>query len=126
MKKILIISLLLASSLLANMQWADSYKEALQSAKVQNKIVMVMLSRSTCGVCEYMKAQVFTEKNIIKQFNERFVGVNIDLDFEEAPQSLDYIGTPTFYFLDKDAKKLGRISGGKNAKSFSQALEKIN
>ncbi|MDQ7061707.1 MAG: hypothetical protein Q9M43_11495 [Sulfurimonas sp.] len=54
MKKLILGLLLFCSSLLAEMNWAE-YDEAFVQAKAEKKIVMVMLSRSTCGVCNYMK-----------------------------------------------------------------------
>ena len=125
MKKLLISFLLLASTLLADMNWT-TYDKAFAQAKAEKKLVMVLISRSDCGVCEYMKAQVFPEKNIIEKFNAKFVGVEFMKDKVSVPQNLEFIGTPTFYFLDADGKTVSTFSGGKNAKSFAKALDSFN
>lgn len=125
MKKTLITLVFLATSLLAEMNWT-SYDKAFEQAKKENKTVMLMLSKTTCGVCKYMKTQVFIEPKIIEAFNKRFIGAIIEIDETEAPEGLEYIGTPTFYFLDSNKKIISQFSGGKNAKSFSKALGSIH
>ena len=125
MKKTLLALLFVASSLLAEMNWT-TYDKAFEQAKAEDKIVMVLISRSDCGVCEYMKAQVFIEKAIIEKFNKRFVGVEFMKDKVSVPEHLEFIGTPTFHFLDSKGNKLSMITGGKNAKSFSKALDSIH
>lgn len=125
MKKLIFSLILLTSTLFAEMNWT-TYEKALESAKKQDKIVMIMLGRSTCGVCNYMKAQVFTEKLIIEKFNKKFIGVQLELDFDDIPEGLDYVGTPTFHFLNKKGEKIHRIDGGKHAKSFSDALDSVH
>lgn len=126
MKKIVLILFLLSSHLFANnIEWME-YDEALHLAKKQDKIVMLMLGRSTCNVCGYMSTVVFKDKNVIEEFKKKFLAVYIELDFEEAPDNFEFFGTPTFYFLDKDKKVLERIDGGKRTPSFIETLEKLN
>jgi thioredoxin-related protein len=125
MKKIFIALFLTLSSLYAEVTWLE-YNQALQKAQAENKIIMVMLGRSTCGVCNYMKSVVFHDKNVIEKLEPKFLAAYIELDFDEIPNNLTYIGTPTFHFLDKEEKALGRIDGGKTIPSFLKALESIN
>jgi thioredoxin-related protein len=125
MKKILLGLVFIVSSLLADMNWT-TYDKAFKQAKAENKTVMVLIGRSTCKVCNYMKTQVFTEKDIIEKFNEKFVGVEFMKDKVSVPENLEFIGTPTFYFLDSTGKIISTFSGGKNTKSFSKALDSIH
>ena len=124
MKKILLSLLLLLSSLSA-IEWVD-YDKALETAKKEDKIVMVMLGRDSCGVCRYMKTVVFHDKNVIKKLDARFIGVYIELDFDDVPEGMTFIGTPTFYFSDKNGKILSKFDGGKTTPSFLKALEEFN
>ncbi|MFT5662535.1 MAG: thioredoxin-related protein [Sulfurimonas sp.] len=124
MKKILLSFLLLVSSLSA-IEWME-YEKALTQAKKENKIVMVMLGRDSCGVCSYMKTVVFHNKNVIKKLDSKFIGVYIELDFDDLPEGMNFIGTPTFYFVDNNGKTLLRFDGGKTVPSFIKALNEIN
>jgi len=126
MKKIILILFLLSTSIFAdNIEWME-YDKALSVSKAEDKTIMVMLGRSSCGVCGYMKRVVFKDKNVIKKFNEKFLAVYIELDFDDNPNDLKYIGVPTFYFLDKNEKKLLRFDGGKRTPSFIKMLDELN
>jgi thioredoxin-related protein len=124
MKKILLIVSLLISSVFADVAWID-YDDAIEFAEKENKLVMVMLSREGCSGCEYMKDIVFENDDISKILKENFISVHVDIQQDFIPSGLTYIGTPTFYFLDKNEKKLERIDGGRNAKSFMEILQKL-
>ncbi|MBC8236795.1 MAG: thioredoxin family protein [Helicobacteraceae bacterium] len=125
MKKLLFSLLFIFSSLSAQVQWFE-YDKALQIAKDENKILMVMLGRDSCSVCKYMKTVVFHDKNVIKKLEAGFIAVYLELDFDDIPQDLTYIGTPTFHFLDKNENAVYRFDGGKTVPSFLKALDEVN
>lgn len=126
MKKILFI-LLLVSSLFANsLEWME-YDKALEMAKKEDKTIMLMIGRETCGACKYMKTVVFEDKNVLIELNKKqLIAAYVELDFDDVPHDLEYFGTPTYYFLDKDEKVIHRIDGGKTVPSFMRSLKKIN
>jgi len=124
MKKIVFLISLFLSTLFADVNWVD-YDDAIELAEEENKIIMVMLSREGCSGCEYMKDIVFENDDISALLAKKFISVHVDIQQDFIPSGLTYIGTPTFYFLDKDEKKLERIDGGKNAKSFMDLLKKV-
>ena len=123
MKKIIFTLLLLLNSLHA-LEWF-SYEKALEKAAKEDKVVMVMLARESCGVCGYMKSHVFNDENVIKELDARFIAVAIELGIDDVPNGLTFVGTPTFHFLDKNKKALSRIDGGKTVPSFLKALAQI-
>ena len=125
MKKLFLSLLFACSSLLAEVQWLE-YDKALELAKDENKIVMVMLGRNSCSVCGYMKTVVFHDKNVIKQLQAKFIAVYLEIDFDDIPKDFTYIGTPTFYFVDKNEKILYNFNGGKTVPSFRKALDEVN
>lgn len=125
MGKLIFALALLTSSLFAEINFT-TYDKAFEMAAKENKIVMIMLGRESCGVCNYMKKNVFTDESVSKLFNKSFVATYVELGFDDVPDNLQYIGTPTFHFLDKDHKKVYRIDGGKNVKAFVKALNSIN
>lgn len=124
MKKIIFTLLLFFSALCAEIKWVE-YDEALTKAKEEDKKIMLMIGRSTCSVCNYMKTVVFKDKNVLKKLNPNFVPVYLELDFDDIPEGLTYIGVPTFYFLDKDKKVLLNIDGGKTVPSFLKMLDEL-
>jgi thioredoxin-related protein len=125
MKKIILIVTLLVSSLFAEMKWVE-YDDALETAQKENKIIMVMLSRENCGTCEYMEDVVFDDDAVVAEVLKDFIPVHIDIYKGFIPNDdLSYIGTPTFHFLNKDEKKIGRIDGGVNKKDFYNKLKEV-
>jgi thioredoxin-related protein len=125
MKKLLLSLLFVFTSLHAEVEWFE-YEKALESAKDTNKIIMVMLGRGSCSVCRYMKTVVFHDKNVIKKLQPKFISVYLELDFDDVPEEFTYVGTPTFYFVDKNEKILYHFNGGKTVPSFLQALDEVN
>ena len=125
MKKILFTLFLLFASLDAEIKWIE-YEDALIQAKKENKTIMIMIGRSTCSVCTYMKDVVFKDKNVLAKLNSNFLPVYLELDFDEVPEGLTWIGVPTFYFLDKNKKTIYHIDGGKRTPSFIQALDEVH
>jgi len=124
MKKLLLTAILLVGSLFAEVTWVN-YDDALKMAKKENKIVLVMLSREGCPACEYMDDIVFENDAVIDAMNKDFIGVHLDIHQDFVPDGLTYIGTPTFYFLNKHERKLERIDGGINAKKFADKLKEV-
>jgi len=123
MKKILLIVILLAVSLFAN-EWLD-YDEALEKAQQEDKLMLVMLSQAGCPACKYMKDVVLPSKNVSKEIKKNFVFVELDINEEKIPKKLDYMGTPTFHFLDKNGKKLDVSYGSSNVEDFMITLEEV-
>jgi len=124
MKKIILLLLCTYSFLNAEVVWTN-YDKALKQSQQTKEIIMVMLGRDSCGVCNYMKTVVFKDKKVIKKMQGNFLPVYIELDFDDIPNNLAYIGTPTFYFLDHNEKTLLRVDGGKTTPSFLKALEQL-
>jgi thioredoxin-related protein len=124
MKKIILLMALFASSLFADLNWVK-YSKALEQAKAENKIVMVMLSKEDCPACEYMEDIVFESSNVMEAFSQKFIAVHIDIHNDYIPSGLTFIGTPTFHFLNKHESKIDRIDGGVNAKTFLDKLKEL-
>jgi len=122
MLKVFLIASLFISALFAEIEWMK-YDEAMEVAKKENKIVMVMLSREGCPACEYMKDIVFENDAVLAEFNKDFIGVHLDIHNDYIPDEFSYIGTPTFHFLNKHERKIERIDGGVNARDFTVKMK---
>ncbi len=125
MKKILALLTLTTSLLMAELNWVNSYDAALETAKKEGKMVMVMLSSEGCPACEYMKDIVFDDDNVIEELHMAFVPVHIDIHAQMVPSGLGYIGTPTFHFLTAEGKKIDRIDGGANVVDFTTKMREV-
>ena len=125
MKKLLLIGLFLATSLFADLNWADDYESALDQAKKENKMVMVMFTLTACHVCQQMKANVYTDPKVMAYVKKYYVPVELNLDIDDKEGYAVY-GTPTFYFLDSNAKQIGDAKvGGSTADGFMKKLKEV-
>ena len=125
MKKLFLLFLFLTSSLFADLNWADDYESALEQAKEEKKIVMVMFTLTECHVCKIMKKSVYTDPEVMAHVEKYFVPVELNLDIDDK-EGFDVFGTPTFYFLDSNGKQIGDVKvGGSTVDGFMKKLKKI-
>jgi thioredoxin-related protein len=123
MKKLFVVLFLSVVTLFAKVEWSD-FDDAYELAKEKNKNIMLMFSREECAACEYMRDVVFVNKAVSEYMNENYILCKVDVQQDFMPQGFEVIGTPTFYFLDEDAKVLDVVVGAKNFKDFQAILEK--
>lgn len=109
---------------MAALQYSKSYEVAFEEAKASSKGVMVMLTKENCPACWYMENVVFENDDVIKALESKFITVHLDIHKDDL-HGLTYIGTPTFYFLNRQAKTLTRIDGAVNLKDFMKSLDAI-
>jgi thioredoxin-related protein len=125
MKKILLLVLFLASSLFADIKW-HGYDEGMALAKKDTtKIVMVMLEHEGCSSCAYMEGVVFKDARVQKVINKDFIAVDVDTENDFIPDGMSYIGTPTFYFMNANAKVLYKLQGAYHVPDFLGILQKV-
>ncbi len=127
MRKYLLSTLLLASSLMADLEYASDLDTAKKMAKKEHKGIFVILSKENCDACWYMQNIVFDNDDIVFDLEEKYIPLHVDIHNDVIPKGLGYIGTPTMYFLDEDAKKLknGRIDGAQNVSEFNEIMSKV-
>ena len=125
MRRVVALLVATASLLMAELDWADNYDAALETASREGKLVMVMLSSEGCPACEYMKDIVFDDDDLVDELHMGFVPVQLDIHNDMIPSGLGYIGTPTFHFLTADEKKIGRLDGGANIMDFTTKMREV-
>ena len=125
MKKIILL-LTSITFVFATSSWDDDYVYAVETAKEEKKIVLLMFSSQTCKVCKYMKKKVYTNKKVKAYIDEYFVPVEIDIN--ENPDALGYkiLGTPTYYFLSSNGTQIGdAMIGGAKPNTFLEKLKEV-
>jgi len=123
MKKIVLILLMLVISVYGE-DWLD-YGEALAKAKQDNKIVIVMLSQEGCPACEYMRNMMIDNSKVSHELSKHFIPIELDINEDKVPPQFIHFVTPTFYFMDKNSKKLDVVYGRLKPKAFLIKLKEI-
>lgn len=122
MKKI-ISALVLLSSVICHPSFAQgidfihdkSFKEILEDAKAQNKLVFMDCYTSWCGPCKRLAAQVFPDSAVGEFFNSTFVNTKFDMekgDGLEISTKYQIRAYPTLLWLDGDGNVKHKIVGG--------------
>lgn len=101
------------------------FEKAIQKAKDENKIVMLKIMSEHCYYCKKMDREVLSEKEVLDMLSKLFVSVEIDVFKYQMPLGLSYSVTPTYIFLDSDAKVLKKVSGSWDKSDFLEILKKI-
>lgn len=85
------------------------YKTALETAKLQNKPLFVMLYADWCPHCNQMKKEVLSDPNVMDFLKENYVCAWKNIEKEEGIALKDKYNTkslPTFLFIDPNTETL--------------------
>ena len=100
----------------------EGFEKALQKAKQEDKIIMLKVMTKDCYFCRKMEREVMIEKEVVESLEHDFIPVSIDISTTELPLGLKTELTPSFIFIDKNAKVLLNIPGAWNKMDFLDIL----
>ena len=125
MTKLFLLLLFITTSLSAGMYWADDYKSGLKEAAQKNKNIILYFSEEDNVKCEEMTWTISFDKNVSNYISEHFVAIEIDIEYDKR-QGFKIYQTPTIYFLDTNAKQIGKpLTEVLGPKGFLKKLEEI-
>lgn len=101
----------------------EGFDEALSRAKKEHKIIMIKAMSKDCHYCRKMEQEVMIEKEVTDVLKKDFITVMIDVSKMELPLGIKSELTPTFIFVDEDAKILMNIPGAWDKTDFLLLLE---
>lgn len=125
MYKFILILIFTATSLFAETNWAEDYKSAIKEAKSKQKKVIVYFSKEGCAECDKMQWTMSSDTNVSKYINSYFVPVEIDIEYDKR-EGYKIYKTPTVYFLDSNAKQIGKpVVEALGPKGFLKKLKEV-
>jgi thioredoxin-related protein len=101
----------------------EGFDKALQRAVNEDKIIMIKVMTKECHFCRKMDREVMIEDDVIKAIKKDFIPVSIDVSIHKLPLNLKTDITPSFIFIDKNAKVLLNIPGAWGKNDFLQLLK---
>ncbi len=108
----------------------EGFDKALQRAKAEDKIIMIKAMSKGCHFCRKMDREVMIEKEVIAAIEKDFIPVSIDVSIHALPLNLKAEATPSFIFVDKNAKVLLNVPGAWGIIDFlallKEARESLN
>jgi thioredoxin-related protein len=107
---------------------AITYKQALEAAKTENKLVFMDFYTDWCGPCKLMAREVFPTKTVGNYFNEKFVSLKVNAEKGEgialakkyAPKAY-----PTFVVIDAQENEVFRTSGYSPTDEFIELIKRL-
>ncbi|WIO73978.1 thioredoxin family protein [Porticoccaceae bacterium LTM1] len=100
-----------------------SFDEALEKAKVENKLVFIDAYTTWCGPCRMMALNIFPLKEVGDFYNANFINLKLDTENEDqnGPELSERYGVevlPTYFYLDPNGKVLHKATGFIEADRF--------
>ena len=131
MKKLLSLTITFLCSAMAFAQGVDfqdlTYREALEKAKAEKKLVFMDCYTSWCGPCKIMTRDIFPQKEAGDFFNPRFVCVKYDMEKGEGSELAKQYGVrsyPTFLLIRPDGTVQHRVVGSSELPEFIENVER--
>ena len=126
---ILIIILLQSNILAQGIAWQKgSFESILNRAKSEKKLIYVDIFTTWCGPCKQMDAEVFTNPELGKTFNENFICYKIDGEKGEGKDLVEYFeleSYPTSMFVDGEWNVVLKLEGFRPKERLMEAADKV-
>lgn len=120
---ILSIGIGLANAAVDHVVWRD-YEEGIAFAKKTNRPIMITFLSERCRYCKRMEKNTFTDLEVIKALNEKFVSIKVDVS-RNAMLAHMYGATylPTTVFITPQEEGIGKLIGYRSPDDFLLVLE---
>jgi thioredoxin 1 len=101
-----------------------TFKEAVEKAKKEKKVVMVAFCPAWCDHCQKLKSETFSKAEVKKLLKDKLVAFSGDDDKDKTFWST-IAAFPTLVFVDGDGKEVGRLVGFRDASKFVKDVGKF-
>lgn len=127
MVRIVFMLLFAASLSAAELSWADSYAEAVKQAKVENKNVLVLISKERCRWCKKLKTTTLQDETVVARLERSYVIVEVVRDVDDYPEYLKAKMVPMSYFLYPDGSMIMRgVAGYWSVEDYMSFLDDVD
>ena len=96
----------------------STFDEALKEAKKTGKLIFLDAYTDWCGPCKKMSAHTFTDENVAKLFNSKFINLKIEMEKNpigpELSRKYSIRAYPSLLFIDGDGKVVKYVVGYQN------------
>ncbi len=110
----------------SSIDWFDWEPAAFQSARENNRLIMVNVGHEGCTACRFMKMNTFTNPNVIDVLNNNFVSIQVDS--EARPDIGDRYSDwawPATAFMRPDGTQVLALRGSMRPAKFIPILEDL-
>ena len=119
---LLLISLLFTLNAM-DLGWSHNYKKALKDAKIENKLVYVLITSDSCGWCRKFEATTLQNKQIKERLKKNFITVHLSRDRDVIPSYFKTAPIPRHYFVDDRGNILYSSLGHRDEEAFNAFMD---
>jgi len=105
-----------------------TWAEALEKSKAENKPIFVDVYTTWCGPCKWMSKYTFTDDEVAKFYNEKFICVKADAERGEGitlARKYKVRAYPTLLFVKNDGSTILKTEGARSSEQFIQLGNKV-
>jgi thioredoxin-related protein len=102
MLKKLFLLLFATGVLMAEIDWAENYRQARQEALEQNKPILAIVVSHTCRWCRKLENRTLQNPKVVDFVNEHFIAVLLYRGEDEYPEKMRATMVPTIFFMAPD------------------------
>lgn len=106
-----------------------TFKEILEKAKKENKLVFLDAYASWCGPCKLMEKNVFPDEKVRNYFNSNFINAHFDMEKGEGrdiAKKYQVYSYPTYLFLNGEGELAYKSFGYLEAEEFLNVAKQAN
>ena len=103
-----------------------TFREALEKAKKENKLIFMDCYTTWCGPCKYLAKNIFPQKQVGDFFNQHFVNQKMDMEKGEGVDLCKKYGVssfPTLLFIDENGVVVHKLVGGMAAEELIEGAK---
>jgi thioredoxin-related protein len=105
-----------------NVAWVD-YDQGRQESSERTRPLLINFTADWCKFCKKMKAETYTDPDVIAYLNEHYVTALVDTQKQPAIAQKYFVrGLPTIWFLNSAGERITNLPGYVDAPTFLQVL----
>lgn len=104
-----------------------NWKQALNKAKAEKKIIFLDAYASWCGPCKVMARKTFRNSDVAKFYNKNFINIAMDMEKGEGPtlaRRYPLNAYPTLMFINAKGELVAKAVGYYKAEAFLELGKK--
>lgn len=110
-----------------HLEWQHDLHRALDMARSSQKLVLVDMYTDWCGWCHKLDEETYTDEDVIRYVNSRFVTLRLNaedgMEGQTLARQIHVRGYPCTIILDSDGHVRGTIYGYMGPQEFSNKLK---